>query len=84
MRIKKLLPIIIICTMMVMALCSCSKGPSSATLLIYMCGSDLESQTGIASENLQELMSSRVALISGLVTTSQATRLCATRLRRES
>ena len=59
MRIKKLLPIIIICTMM-MALCSCSKGPSSATLLIYMCGSDLESQTGIASENLQELMSSDI------------------------
>ena len=57
MRIKKLLPIIIICTMM-LALCSCSKGPSSVTLLIYMCGSDLESQTGIASENLQELMSS--------------------------
>ena len=60
MRIKKLLPIIIICTMMVMALCSCSKGPSSVTLLIYMCGSDLESQTGIASENLQELMSSDI------------------------
>ena len=57
MRIKKLLPIIIICTMM-LTLCSCSKGPSSVTLLIYMCGSDLESQTGIASENLQELMSS--------------------------
>ena len=60
MQIKKLLPIIIICTMMVMALCSCSKGPSSVTLLIYMCGSDLESQTGIASENLQELMSSDI------------------------
>ncbi len=59
MRIKKLLPIIIICTMM-LTLCSCSKGPSSVTLLIYMCGSDLESQTGIASENLQELMSSDI------------------------
>lgn len=45
---------------MMLALCSCSKGPSSATLLIYMCGSDLESQTGIASENLQELMSSDI------------------------
>lgn len=45
---------------MMLALCSCSKGPSSVTLLIYMCGSDLESQTGIASENLQELMSSDI------------------------
>lgn len=59
MRIKKLLTIILICTMM-MALCSCSKAPSSVTLLIYMCGSDLESQTGIASENLNELMSSDI------------------------
>ncbi len=59
MRIKRLLLPIIIC-IFVVALCSCSKAPSSATLLIYMCGSDLESKTGIASENINELLSANI------------------------
>ncbi|MBE5898057.1 MAG: hypothetical protein E7279_00470 [Lachnospiraceae bacterium] len=59
MRIKRLLFSIIIC-IFVVALCSCSKAPSSATLLIYMCGSDLESKTGIASENINELLSANI------------------------
>lgn len=53
-----ILPIMIF--VLIMALCSCSKAPSSATLLIYMCGSDLESKTGIASENIKELLDSNI------------------------
>ena len=53
-----ILPIMIF--VLIMALCSCSKAPPSATLLIYMCGSDLESKTGIASENIKELLDSNI------------------------
>ena len=39
---------------------SCGAGSRSATLLIYMCGSSLESGYGIASQNIDELLAADI------------------------
>ena len=42
------------CTALLLA--ACGAGGRSATLLVYMCGSNLESSYGIASQNIDELL----------------------------
>lgn len=58
MRRRVILLTIISCLLLI--LCACSFKKDDVTLLIYMCGSDLESKTGIASENINELLSADI------------------------
>lgn len=58
MRRRIILLTIISCLLLILGACSFRK--DNATLLIYMCGSDLESKTGIASENIEELLSANI------------------------
>ena len=44
----------------VLLLASCGAGERSATLLVYMCGSSLESNYGIASSNIDELINADI------------------------
>ena len=34
----------------------CAQGPSERTLLIYLCGSNLETKQGLAGKNIDELL----------------------------
>jgi hypothetical protein len=44
------------------AIASCNKPTPQRTLMIYMCGSDLESSEGLATFNLNQMMSTNINL----------------------
>ncbi len=62
-RIYKILSCIIAFSLLSLVLSSCDlfKTSESFTLLIYMCGSDLESERGYATKNISEILSADIA-----------------------
>lgn len=62
-RIYKILSCIIAFSLFSLIFSSCDlfKASESFTLLIYMCGSDLESERGYATKNISEMLSAEIA-----------------------
>ena len=60
--IKKALSALLLLALMLAGLSACSSSGDKLTLMIYMIGSDLESKSGMATEDLQEIADSGVDL----------------------
>ena len=72
---KRIIAIILTCILIASALSSCGNSGGTRegrTLFIYMCGSNLETKQGLASKNIDELLSADVGDMNIVIQTGGA------------